>query len=75
MFKKLIAWAQGRHTLFAGIELALGTVLAWCGKLDMSYVALCGTIQAMVLGHSLKEDYFEKKNGGDDKTGVDDVSK
>jgi len=70
MFKKLIIWAQGRHTLFAGIELILGTVLAWFGKLDMAYVALCGTVQAMVLGHSIKEDYFGKKDGGE-KDGAD----
>lgn len=60
MFKRLVVWAQGRHTLFAMVELALGTVLAWFGKLDMSFVALVGVIQGFVLGHSMKEDYFAK---------------
>lgn len=70
MFKKLVVWANGRHTLFAVVELILGTILAWFHHLDMSYVALCGTIQSLVLAHSVKEDYFEKKNGGDgDKDG------
>jgi hypothetical protein len=61
MFAKLFTWAQGRHTFFALLELTLGTALAWFGHLDMSYVALVGTIQGMVLGHSIKEDYFSKK--------------
>ncbi|PWT75523.1 MAG: hypothetical protein C5B59_08575 [Bacteroidetes bacterium] len=65
MFKKILIWMQGRHTFFAFLELALGTALAWFHRLDMSYVALVGTIQGMVLGHSIKEDWFEKKNGGD----------
>lgn len=73
MFKKMVMWAQGRHTLFAGVELVLGTLLAWFGKLDMAYVALCGTIQAMVLGHSIKCDYFEKKNENGGETGVKDA--
>lgn len=70
MFKKLVIFAQGRHTLFAGVELILGTFLAWFHRLDMSYVALCTAIQGLVLAHSLKEDYFNIKNGGD-KDGSD----
>lgn len=50
--------------MFAAIELAVGTVLAWFGHLDMTFVALVGTIQAFVLGHSVKEDYF----GGQQQT-------
>lgn len=61
MFKRLVLWAQGRHTLFAMIELVIGTALAWYGKLDMNFVALVGVIQGMVLGHSVKEDYFAAK--------------
>jgi hypothetical protein len=61
MFQRLVAWAQGRHTLFAMIELAIGSALAWFGKLDMNFVALVGVIQGMILGHSVKEDYFSAK--------------
>lgn len=61
MFQKAIKWFAGRHTMFAFLELALGTVLAWFGHLDLAYVALVGTVQGLVLGHSVKEDYFDKK--------------
>lgn len=62
MFQKIAAWFSGRHTLFALLELTLGTVLCWFGHLNMAYVALVGTIQGLVLGHSIKEDYFGRKD-------------
>ena len=62
MFKKIFDWFQGRHTFFAAIELTIGTVLAWCHRLDMNFVALCGTVQSLILAHSVKEDYFKKKD-------------
>lgn len=65
MFKRVITWMQGRHTAFAVAELSIGTALAWFHRLDMNFVALCGTVQAMVLGHSIKEDYFESKKPAD----------
>jgi hypothetical protein len=61
MFKKILDWCQGRHTFFAGVELAVGTTLAWFHRLDMNFVALCGTIQSLVLMHSVKEDWFTAK--------------
>lgn len=64
MFCKMFVWMQGRHTFFAFLELVIGSLLAWSGHLDMSFVALVGTIQGMVLGHSIKEDYFAQKGEG-----------
>lgn len=63
MFSKLFIWMHGRHTFFAFLELVIGSALAATGHLDMSFVALVGTIQGMVLGHSIKEDYFKKEEG------------
>lgn len=47
----------------------MGTLLAWFHHLDMTYVALCGTIQAFVLGHSIKCDVFEKDKNTDGNQG------
>lgn len=69
MFKRLVSYFTGRHTLFAFLELSMGTLLAWFHHLDMTYVALCGTIQAFVLGHSIKCDVFEKDKNTDGNQG------
>jgi len=59
MFKKMLMWCQGRHTLFAVFFAASGTVLEWFHRLDLNYVALIGAVQGFVFAHSFKEDYFE----------------
>jgi uncharacterized membrane protein YagU involved in acid resistance len=62
MLQKIFTWLQGRHTGFAVYFAVVGTVLQCYHKLDMNYIALIGAIQAFVLGHSIKCDYFESKN-------------
>jgi hypothetical protein len=62
MFSKLIKWATGRHTLFAIYFTISGTVLQIYHKLDGNFIALIAAIQAFILGHSVKEDYFSSKN-------------
>jgi hypothetical protein len=61
MFKKVILWAQGRHTLFAAYFTIVGTILEWFHRLDANYIMLIGAVQTFVLGHSIKEDYFASK--------------
>ena len=51
---------QGRHTMFLSVCLAIGVPMAWFGKLDANLVALLLGLQAMVLAHSAKDDYFKK---------------
>lgn len=58
-FSKLVTWCQGRHTLFAIFFTVMGTLMAWFHRLDPSYVALIGAIQAFVFAHSYKEDHFD----------------
>jgi hypothetical protein len=65
MIKKILVWSQGRHTAFAIFFTVMGTTMAWFHRLDPSYIALVGAIQAFVFAHSAKEDYFEKKNEQD----------
>ena len=72
MFKKMIGWCQGRHTLFALYFTLAGTALQIFHKLDGNFIALIAAVQAFVFAHSAQENYFEKKNGGDSKDGTSD---
>lgn len=58
----LFGFLQGRATAFAITFTACGIILAFRGKLTGDYVALVGAIQTLVIGHSLKEDYFASVN-------------
>lgn len=55
--------AQGRHTFFAAFFAVTAFILAWAGKLTDSYAAVITALQAMILAHSVKEDYFAAKDG------------
>ena len=61
MFDKIFNWANGRSTAFAAFFTGFGSLLAWCGKLTPTYIALVTAIQGNVDLHSVKEDYFSKK--------------
>jgi len=62
MFKKLAAWAQGRHTLFAAYFALVGTGLQVSHRLDGNFIALIAAVQAFVFAHSVQENHFEKKD-------------
>lgn len=51
----------GRHTTFAIFFAVTGFVLALKGKLTTDYVGLITALQAFVLVHSVKEDYYSKQ--------------
>lgn len=57
---------QGRATTFAILFTVVGIILAFKGKLTGDYVALVGAVQTLVVGHSLKEDWFARRGRGDD---------
>jgi hypothetical protein len=50
----------GRHTMFAIFFSVTGFILALKGKLTADYVGLITAMQAFVLAHSVKEDYYSK---------------
>lgn len=52
---------QGRATAFAIAFTVVGIILAFRGKLTGDYVAFISAIQALVVGHSLKDDYFQAR--------------
>lgn len=51
----------GRHTMFAIFFAVTAFVLALKGKLTADYVGIITALQAFVLAHSAKEDYFNKQ--------------
>lgn len=69
MFAKLLKFFQGRHTLFVVACMGIGGVMSWFGKLDANLVTLLLGLQAMVLGHSIKEDYFSSGPTGGGQNG------
>lgn len=58
---------QGRATTFAIVFTICGLILAFQGKLTGEYVALVGAIQTLIIGHSLKEDWFARRSQQNDK--------
>ncbi len=56
---------QGRATFFAIVFTVCG-LIGFFKRYDLtSYALFVGAIQAMVVGHSLKEDYFEMRRRQD----------
>ena len=70
MFKKLVEYMQGRHTLFAAFFAIAGVVLQWFHHLDATFVAYMTSLMGMVLGHSIQENHFNVTN-----TSITDVKK
>ena len=61
LVKKVLTLTQGRTTFFALFFMLFGSLLAWFGKLTMTYVSLATALQGYVIFHSTKEDYFANK--------------
>jgi len=61
LIKKVLSLSQGRSTFFALFFMVFGSLLAWFGKLTMTYVSLATALQGYVLVHSYKEDHFADK--------------
>jgi len=66
MFQKLASWFQGRHTLAAAWFALTGLALAWFHRLDANYVSLVVALQGYICIHSVKDSYFESKQGPTD---------
>ena len=58
LFQKVAGYFQGRHTLFVCICLIVGVIMSWYHRLDGNLVTLLLGLQGLILGHSVKEDYF-----------------
>ena len=71
MFKRLMVWANGRHTLFAIYFTITGTMLQCFHRLDGNFIALITAVQAFVFAHSAQENYFNKDKKDEGKGGTD----
>lgn len=58
---KVLQITHGRTTAFFIAFFISGNVLAYLGKLTGVYVQFMGTLGALVLGHSIKEDWAASK--------------
>jgi hypothetical protein len=53
---------NGTCRFFAVVFTTVGIILAFMGKLTAEYVALVGSIQALLVGHSIGQDYHERNS-------------
>jgi hypothetical protein len=58
MFQKLTSALAGRTTAFSAAFFLTGNVMHVLHRLDTSYIAFMVALMGIVLGHSVKEDYF-----------------
>jgi hypothetical protein len=59
--RKFFAWFQGRTTTFCILFFIMGNILQYQHRLDMTYITFMGTLMGIIVGHSVKEDYFNTK--------------
>ena len=69
--QKFFNFFSGRATFFALVFSTVGIILAFEGKLTAVFVAFVGAIQALVFGHSLKEDVRDYRMARLEKLGQD----
>jgi hypothetical protein len=63
--QKIFDSLQGRSTAFFIAFLISGNLYYWIhGKIDQSFIEFMGVLLAYVIGHSIKDDYFNKKPDG-----------
>jgi hypothetical protein len=70
----IFALFSGRCTFFALVFTGVGIMLSFRGKLTADYVALVGAIQALILAHSVKEDYADAQVQKQNTTVVNDIT-
>ena len=67
---RIYGWFGGRCSFFALLFSLSGIALAFGSKLTVTFVSLVGAIQALIVTHSIKEDYHTRAlNGNGVKNG------
>jgi hypothetical protein len=59
----LFTFCGGRSTFFALLFAITGITLAFLRHLDGNFALLASALQAFIVAHSAKEDYFDKDGG------------
>lgn len=75
LLDKIFAKLTGRTTSFLIAFFIGGHVFHILGKLDGNYVAFMTAFMAIVVGHSVKEDYFAAKAPAGPTPATDDAAK
>lgn len=60
LFCRLTDMFNGTCRFFAVVFTTVGIILAFMGKLTADYVALVGAVQALLVTHSVAQDYHER---------------
>ncbi|VVB51681.1 Uncharacterised protein [uncultured archaeon] len=60
LFCRVTDMFNGTCRFFAVVFSTVGIILAFMGKLEANYVALVGAIQALLVTHSIGQDYHER---------------
>lgn len=60
---RIANWMQGRTTGWLVSFFISGNVFHIYHRLDATYITFMTTFMGFVIGHSIKEDYFSKKDG------------
>mgnify|MGYP001572199385 FL=1 len=67
---KISGWFGGTTRFYAFVFTACGIVLAFLGKLSAQYIALVTAIQALIVAHSVGQDYHERATNGNGHAAV-----
>jgi hypothetical protein len=62
---RLFGVLQGRTTAFFIAFFCTGNLLQWLHRLDANYIGFMATLLSAIIGHSVKEDYFNKPDNPD----------
>jgi len=63
LFTRVTDWSASRgHLVFAFYFTLYGSLLQWFHRLDFNYIMLIAAIQAFLLGHQVKDSYFDFKS-------------
>jgi hypothetical protein len=60
LISKLYAYCEGKCSSFFLFYAIAGITLQWLHRLDQTYIAFMVAHLGFVLGHSAKQDYFER---------------
>ena len=68
LFCRLTDMFNGTCRFFAVVFTTVGIILAFMGKLTAEYVALVGAVQALLVAHSVGQDYHERNSDSSGST-------
>lgn len=62
-FSNIIDMFRGKHATAVAFFASAGTAFQYFHKLDATYISFVTLMMSFVLGHSIKDDYFNRDQG------------